>query len=315
MTTKRIIRINASALKKSACMLHYHYMAIDGYRKPINDVAIEFGSAIHVFTRTMFETEGNIGLAMHAAKDYFEKTPQELNPKKKYLTSTHLFKILPALWTWYQDQGDFDVLMTLDNKPAVEITFSNKYYEDDNFIVYLEGTLDMLGKFKGQYGSYAIGDWKSTSSWDWVEYLNSYRLSTQLMYYLFNLKLHAKETPDSMLAEIASKPVGMFVNAIFLNGEAKTGFERSEIFYPSEFDLAEFERMLKEFITDLIYYLTMSIIPPRQGLLNGACYGTFGKCQFYNVCAQPDDIARAHILRNNYIQTEYLPLKNSEEKV
>lgn len=310
--TKKIIRINASALRKASCMLRFKRTVIDGYRKELNDVAVEFGSAIHVFPRIMFETGGDFGAAMHAARKYFEHAKYNVNVKKKYLNTAYLFQVLPALWQWHQDKNDYDVLQTADGKPSVEITFSNKYFEDDNYIVYLEGTIDMLGKFKGQYGAYAIGDWKSTSSWSWLDYLTSYELSTQLRFYLFNLHLHVENNPDSFLAAITKLPIGVFINGIFLNGADKYGFERSPIYFIKSEELQEFKGLLDSFIKRLLASMNDD---SREGLINGSCYGAFGKCEFFSVCNQPGNVAREHVLKSNFKQAEYTPLRNSEDKV
>lgn len=312
---KKIIRINASSLRRAACKLNWYRTVVQGYKKGNTTNTMEFGSAIHVFCHQMFLTSGDIGVAMHAAKNYFERTPMIVEKQKKYLNVVHLMKILPDLWSWYQDKGDFDVLMTGDNKPAVEITFSNLYYEDEEVAIYLEGTIDKLGKFKGQYGAYAIGDWKSTSSWNVNEYLSGYELSTQLRFYFFNLKLYAQLNPDSQIATICKLPVGAFVDGIFLNGEAKTQFERSSIFFFKQADIDEFRKILDAFIFSMLPYIKSETLPDREGMINFACTAQYGKCDFFNVCAAPDDISRDFLLKDGFVQTEYTPLRNSEDKV
>src|SRR5208337_2053637 len=64
------------------------------------------------------------------------------------------------------------------NRPATEISFKIPFYEDENLIVNLCGTIDMIGKFS--CGCYTIGDWKNTTYWMEDEYLNQYAISKQL---------------------------------------------------------------------------------------------------------------------------------------
>lgn len=310
--TKRIIRINASALKNSACMLHFYRTVIEGYKEQVNTVQIEFGSAVHIFLHKMYVTGGRFDEAIAAARHYFETTKMIVDPKKKYLDTYHLMKVCIEYWTHLQERDDFEVLMMGDGKPAVEVTFSNKYYEDDNYIVLFEGTIDKIGKFKN--GCYAIGDYKTTSSWDTVEYLSTYALSPQLRFYYFNLLLFARQNPESLIANIVKYPTGQFIDGIFLNGKDKTVFERSEIFLPKQKEMDEFENMLKKFIFTLTACLHTGTEPQPIGKLNGACTSVYGKCKFFNVCAAVDNIHKQHILKNNFVQREYMPLRNTSDK-
>ena len=136
MTEKRIIRINASALKRSACYRNYWLTGIEGYKKPINSVAIEFGSAVHIFLKVMIETSGKFDEAVKQARTYFETTPKDIDSKKAYLDTGYLIKCCIMVWQWLQDNhSDYEILLKEDNTPAVELTFSNEVYQDDNYKV------------------------------------------------------------------------------------------------------------------------------------------------------------------------------------
>lgn len=313
---KRIIRINASALKKSACFRNFWLTAIAGYKEPINSVQIEFGTSIHIFVKCMIESKGDFAASIMAARKYFETTKMIVPKKKAYLDSVHLVKVCVQYWQWLTSKhSEFEILTKEDNSPAVELTFSNHFYEDENFIVYLEGTIDLLGKFPGQYGQYAIGDHKSTGSYEQEEYLDSYANSTQLKFYHYNLLLYGQRNPDSFIASISKLPVGCFIYGIFLNGKDKIEFGRSEIFQFKKEQVLEFGIMLDTFIQKVIRNATDNM-PQPEGFLNGACHSYLGgKCSFFNVCRQPDSVASGHVLRQQFVKTEYLPLRNNEERV
>jgi hypothetical protein len=316
--TKRIIRINASALKISACPLAFYYTVVEGYAKPINDVSVEFGSALHLFLSTMYKTEGRVDLATEASRTYFETTKMYVPYNKKYLDTLHLCRTNFQAWEYVQSHNDFQVIKGADGKPAVEITFSNPFYEDEYVEVRLEGTIDKIGKIVN--GIYCIADYKSTSSRDIEEYFRGYELSTQLKFYVYNLLLFAKLHPDSLVAEVCKNQVGAFIEGIFLNGKDKTEFARSRIFLFKEQELNLYKAMLTEKIMQLVDYVKGGMPPYPYGMITDTCSKPEGnsaawRCRFFNACSAPDAIAKAHILKdpNQFVKREYKPLENANK--
>lgn len=309
-TGKIVLRINASALKSGACKLHFWNTAVEGYRQKYTYNDTEFGSAIHLFIRTMYETGGNIGVAMHTAKKYYETTKFIIRDKKKYLDTQHLMGVCVKTWEWIQGNLHVEPLQMEDGKPAIELTFSNKYYEDDEFIVYLEGTIDFIGRVKG--GCNTILDWKSTSSWSHEEYLSGYGLAVPLRFYVFNFKLFGSIHPDTLIGKLSRLPLSAVIIGIFLNGKEKTVFERSEYFQFKEADMVEFDMLLGKYVSTILEYLRHKLVPPAEGKINGACTTMYGKCKYFGLCATPDKVTAGHILRNNFIQEVYEPLKRDK---
>lgn len=315
--SKKIIRLAASSLKESACDYRLYMIVIEGYCDilPMNDT--QYGTAVHKFISQMYLTGGNLMEAYKAAKIEFHK-PSEPRDKKAYLTEAHFTKTCFDYWQEFLQKDDFELLINdATNLPLVEVTFEIKIYEDENYIVYLNGTIDKIGKFKN--GCYAIGDYKTTSSWDIKNYFTQYELSTQLLTYLYALKKMGEQHPQSILGHINQFPVGAFIDGIFLKSAKETTFKRSEVFYldrkHKEELLAEYEKQLMIKATDLVKTVETGFMPSKNGLLNGACangYGTSSPmgalCRFFQVCACKDDIARAHVLKNNFQKKEYHPL-------
>lgn len=315
---KKIIRINASALKYATCFLRFYRICIQGYKSPLNTNTIEFGSAGHLFLSMMAVTNGNLAISLVAARKYFAETKMEIDPKKKYLDDLKLCSVCVAYWSHLQNTDQFKILTNELNEPAVEVTFSNKFYEDENYIILLEGTIDKIGKFDG--GAFALGDYKFTTlpyetgvyrQRKMAEYFKQHEMGTQLRFYRYNIELKAKLEPSPLLDEITKRPIGCFIDAIFTSS-AEQEFKRSRIFFFPDEDMLEFENMLKAFCSLVITILKQDTLPPRHGVLNGACAGGWRPCNFIDVCNAPDDIAREHVLHNNFIQAEYLPIKERD---
>lgn len=314
---KAILHLDASALVQSACGLRLKFILIDGLRepRPFNDTL--YGSAFHTFISKMAETKGNISEALTAAKKTFS-LPCTIRKGKSHLTELHLMKTCLDYWEHAEKTDDFEILLNEDGKPCVEIYFETIVFEDDELIIALCGTMDKLGKFKN--GCYAIGDYKTHSLYGAVkfgipEFFAKFALSTQTHFYLHNLYLKAKEQPDSLLGKIAQTQVGFFIDGVFLNAKEPTVFARSDVMIPSKETLDEFTIMLDFQVEKLakIWHHNRSFPLKKEGLINGACVDGKYLCKFWTICAACDNIARGHILRQNFIKKEYLPQLHGRE--
>lgn len=316
--TKRIIRIDASSLKTAACMLAFYRTVIDGYKYPVNNNDMEFGSAGHIFLKYMCETKGNVGIALPKSREYFETTKMVVKKQKQYMDSMHLMKVMLSYWEWLRVNDNFEILLRPDGKPAVEVTFSVKYYEDDNVIILLEGTIDKLGRFKN--GCYAFGDYKFTSSRDIPIFFQGFELSTQLKFYYMCLHMYAEQNPNSFIAEICSNKVGAFIDGIFLNGKDSTEFHRSRIFFFEEPEITLYKNMMKEKIFRLLNHVVANEEPYPEGMVTDTCSkpenssGGSWRCRFFKACAAPDKIAADFMLKNEFVKADYEPLKFGKEK-
>jgi len=299
---KRIIKIDASSLKESACDLRFYNIVIAGYSSGEITNSLLYGSAVHKFIEVMFLTGGKLNEAVTAAKEIFDK-PCKILSTKKYLTANHLFATCISLWQDFIEKDDFEYFHDANDKPAVEITFSIKIFEDEQTIIYLEGTIDKLGKIKN--GCYAVGDYKTSGAYNPEDYFEGYRLSPQLKTYVWAFKALASIEPDGPFAKIASTPIGAFVDGIFLSPSKPSSFIRSEVTIFKEEDLFVYERLLMDTCKRIAQWKSP---PLANGLINGACETKYGRCRYFNVCAAPDNKSREYILQNKFTIKSYQPL-------
>jgi glutaredoxin len=201
-------------------------------------------------------------------------------------------------------------------QPATEVTFSIQYYEDDYITVNLCGTVDKVGKFKD--GCYAIGDWKTTGTWDNTGYFQQYELSRQLRMYSLALKLMGVLYPDSVLGQIGKTQIGCFIDAIFLNKDPhKTEVVRSDIYTIKSSELDAFQLMLDDKIKQLSQAIKTGYFP-KEGIINGSCIKwqsvsekNFVKCLFWDCCRNPDNVAEI-LLKRDFNRVQFNPLKYNE---
>lgn len=305
MSSKTIIKLDASALRESACDLRLHNIILKGYTSGGVTNDILYGSAVHRFIEVMFTSGGKLNEAMAAAKATYS-LPNIVKPKKQYLTMNHLFQTCITIWQTYLEKDNFDYFI-IDGKPAVEYKFSISIYEDEHVIIFLEGTMDKIGKIK--HGCVSIGDYKTTASFNKEEYLSSYILSPQLKTYAYAFLSMAqhKEHPFYGITQ-----VGTFIDGIFLSPTNQVSHKRSEVFVYKMDDLIEFDTMLEQLCLKISRWVGDKIIPYATGQLNGACETKYGKCRYFNVCAAPDDIARGHLIKRDFKIKPYEPLKFNE---
>lgn len=310
---KRKIKIDASSLKESSCKLRFKRIVIDGLTepRPYNDT--QYGSAFHKFVSTMHETKGDAGIATEAASTLFKK-PCEIRRGKEHLSEIHLLKTCYDFWEHFHKKDDFDVLMA-GEKPLVEQNFELLIYENETTQVYLCGTIDKIGRFRN--GCYAIGDYKTHSlfsvarggNWEYgaAEYFKQYELSSQLLTYRCAIDIAAEQTPESIFGVINQTPVGVFIDGVFLSSKEPTRFKRSpvKIFKPEE--IAYFRQQL---VNKAMVIASLPLdYKDMDGIIHGACSENMFKCKYFQLCAAPDDIARGHLMRQNYITREYNPLE------
>lgn len=306
--TKQLIMLDASAIKLSSCSRRLYLSVVKGYRSKVNGNDTEFGSAVHKF-RAAFRQEPNYGPAIHAATVYWETHPMYVKPQKKYLTKQHLHNVCLQYGTDILEKDNIKPLVNpVDGKALLEHRFAIEFYVDDNVEVLMCGTMDEIAKINN--GAYVIQDLKTTSAYDVDDYLDSYRLSPQLLFYRTAVRRLAKKYPDSFWSDLNSQQIGCMIDGIFLKGKDVIEFKRSRPYFFTEGDIDEFELMLDTLLhkTILPHYRGL---PPREGVINGACTN-YGKCPFFYICAAPDAIARDMMLSSQFKQEDYNPMKFGE---
>ncbi len=307
MHSKVILRVDASALKESACTRRFYWNCVAGYRARLNTNDIEFGSAVHEFIRVMKCNPGRYDLAVKAAQDRY-KVPMEQKPDKVYMTAEYLTKTCMNFWQQWVEKDDYQTLV-VNGQPLVEQKFSYPYYVDDVVEVLLCGTIDDLCQHKST-NAYGIRDYKTTSVYKKDQYLAGYMLSPQLMFYRLIATYYGRTYPESVLGQLATKGAACFIDGIFLQGASKPAeFKRSEIFQFNERQMLEFEKLVAERIQNLVKYVKADILPAREGMINGACQTVYGQCKYFGPCTQSDEVGEYHMLNRYFIQQEYNPLQ------
>jgi len=320
-----------------------------GYKEKQASINLVYGVAVHKFIDIAIKTKGDLILARRAALDMFNGIATEAPGKyKQWLhDEKHLNIVCINAWNDYiLEEQNFDLVelvlpcwkckgqgyVGMDTpefkpcptckgekqflQPATEVTFSIKYYEDDNIIVNICGTIDKIGKFKN--GCFAIGDWKTSSTWNTEEYFQQYELSRQLRMYSLALKLMAISNPDSILGRIGKTNVGCFIDAIFLDKEPNaTKFIRSDVFVIKPHDLDAFQLTIDDQIKRLAQAIKTGYLP-KEGIINGSCIKyqqatekNFVKCLFWDCCRNPDNVAEA-LLARNFNRVQFDPLNYNE---
>lgn len=309
--TKQVIKIDASSLKHSACTLEFWYKVVDGYRTQLLNNDIEFGIAFHIYVAVMKRTGGDFAAATKAALEHYRR-PNIIKHQKRYMTENYLLKVCQDYWFTRGMNDDFETLLDDKGKPLVELGFQWPIYEDDKLVVMIAGTIDDLCKHKR--GTYALRDYKTTASWDKKAYLDQYYLSSQLMIYRLTVRKYAQMYPDSIFATLDKNNAHCFIEGIFCAGADKpVEFLRSDVFCFKDKQLSELETLLNRKVLSFVAQIKSGKLPLREGMLNDACSGKFGHpCDFFNACRAPDLISAQHVLRRNYVQITYDPLKFHE---
>lgn len=339
MSSKPIILLDASALKKSACSLAFYRTLIEGWRQPINSTEIEFGSAFHRCPERL-EITGKIFDGIKAARDYYLKVPKTPPAKAKFYSVDYLGYVCSC---WYASgfmQDSFETLKDTNNlsepcevckgngiikdspssspcyacqgkaltvypqgKPLVEMKFALPYYESEYCIIMLSGTMDRIARHKTS-GLLAVVDYKTTGAYDPKSFLEKYELDGQLMFYTMSLRKHLeKAAPESILYKYRGKDIGACIDGIFVGADNKFEYRRSEVFVYSKARMEEYEKLVHNKCKEISKMIETKYVP-RDGLLNGAC--TF--CNFKNACAAPDKETEQFVLNRNFKQVKYNPL-------
>lgn len=279
---KLVLRVNATSLKQSTCMLSWTNTILHGYYSGVGGGSAIYGVALHKYIDTMFKTGGDMRLAREHMLSSF-RVPKVLPYRCEWIGDEgHLTVTAYNLWDnfvskdqsfehiqinsrcWYCDgEGAFEAPEEHCNvggggfgpqcehcqgtgtrqQPATEVTFSVKFYEDDFCVIMLEGTQDKIGRIKG--GAFCIGDYKSTRDYKVDVFLSDFEMSPQLRFYRLAMMLMAEQYPDSILGQIGATKMGCFIDGIFLSQKiVDVTYKRSAIYIFTDQQMDEFRTLL-----------------------------------------------------------------------
>ena len=306
MTEKIIIKLNASACKKSACARILYFDVIEGLKaKEQTSISMHYGTACHKFAELYVQTKDFTTSIMQTHSLFRKKAVDD--DKKEWLNINHLTLSCAALQAHIDADTNFEYAINpIDNKPLTEVRFAIPYISTEYVDVLLCGTVDKIGQFKR--GAYCIGDYKTTSTYKVDDYFTQYQLDCQMMFYRYCMEWYAKNTSDNILAEVGSHRLGCFIDGVFLGKTKDTEVRRSPIMFHSDEDMNEFEALLQAACYDLILWAQTKHWPRKEGMFNGACNHLYGKCKYYGICASPDKVAAQHVINNHFNIVSYDPL-------
>ncbi len=307
METKRVVMLNSSALRRSACMRRLNYV-LSGYREKMVGNDIIFGTCFHDFA-AHFVTTGDFGQSVEVGwKARLREKNLYTKFRKEYLDDPAFFRGVCTLWA--MERSDWKTVKIADTT-LVELPWAYPFYVGEHIEVVLCGTVDSICEHKINEGVMSIKDYKTTSALDSSEYFAKYKMSLQLMFYYFGITKLCEMKPDSALAKkwLGASTSGVMIEGIFIKKSlADCEFKKSELFTFSKERMNEFESMLISLCEQLDKPANHEW--PRQGLVNAACesegYGR--KCAFFDCCSAESNDEGEMILRASFSREKYDPL-------
>jgi hypothetical protein len=295
---KTRILLDASALSVSSCDYRMKLTLLDGIVPLEQQPAIEYGSAFHRFVAYWREHPSEYAEAAALAQMSYTKV---IVPPDDFRDIGHLVKTCGLYADFYSNDPFIPFVSKKDNTPTVELPFSFPIFVDESIELIACGTIDAIGKYDGIP---CFTDIKTTSVWNKHSYLESYVLSSQMMFYRWALDKLSKEIFPDTFGEFANLPC--FIDAVFLN---KSGafMDRSNLITFSDYLMWQFEQCLYDYISRLLNMVKTRFFP-RNGFLNGSCDTKYGKCRFFNICSQTTEEGSEYSKNTGFTVREYNPL-------
>ena len=338
--SKIIVKVDASALRESACEWRFDAIVNQGWRSKelFNDTV--YGTAVHKYLSRMEESGGQFDEAVRACLKIWRAGKFKIRDKKAHLNENHLINTCFDYWNYLQTkQREFSLIQNPNAKcwscggtgldtpktievvtckvcegkgtreqPVVEVKFSIPWEISENYEAYIEGTIDRVGKINN--GCYCVRDYKTTSSWDSKKFLDGFSSSPQLKLYLWAVRKEA-ERENSPIAQLKGQRIGAAIDGVFLKSSSETEFDSSRVFFFNEQQEEEFENLLEDKIDEIKSYALNIIAPRKTGKITGLCHNLFS-CRFHDVCHALDEKVGKFVLLNNFEKRPYEPLKHGE---
>lgn len=323
MTTKKIICIDASSLKRSSCGLRMFLATVEGWTTPKLSNDLLYGTCFHKAVEIYAKTS-NAFEAMEQSLTHWDENIEgcEIKYLAKYLDREHLHSSLLRYFVAARTNDIFTrcPYITVNGQVLAEMKFSIPLYSDDEVEVLLQGTIDGIFQIEG--GCPCIGDWKSTRARNPDDYFYGYKMSTQLRVYLWAAQFLIKHYPDSAMAQAfkTAPKIGAFIYGAFLTKDS-VDFRRSDVYSYGKQDMERFDLLLKYEVSKLVAayknFKASGAYPLPDGLINNSCQEVFGSyCSYYGACSScvgvqtVDEVALFEaVLKNNFVKKAYRPLE------
>lgn len=315
---KKIILVDASSLKNSACIRRFYWDVVEGYSEKGNTVKLDivWGSAFHKF-RAIWRATKDAALAINEATKLFKlSTEGKEITGKKYLTDGLLTLTCMDYVEKYSHDDPWRIVETKHpevNLPVLLVEPATKFMIPfiitDEVELYIVGTLDSIEVAMSRF---AFFDCKTSGTWKIREFFESYKLDPQMMLYRWALRKYAEMHPGSIWEEIEATNPACYIDGVFHKQDPQSKLvtvslvrnEKPIVF--SDYQLEEFEKLLRIACEELLDYIDIKV-PFAFGKTNGACKW----CDRYkSVCAMPDRESLEAELENNFTKRFYNPVEN-----
>jgi len=309
----KLIYLDASAFKESACLERLRYVIDEGLRAKETSSALVYGTAVHKFIAELRHT-GGYSKAIQEIINYY--LPFSLDIKEKdFRTALHLASTCKGYYEKVY-KGDYFLpikkngIAQIEQKfafPATDIfpQFRDKL-ESMKLVIILSGTVDEIGVIEND--CITIKDIKTTTQWNIAEYLETYWLSTQMLFYILIVE-HL----------LGIKNVGAMIDTIILSGTKPTEFYRSEVMYYSEQKRASFKRQLEDTIDGIINNVETSPGLWQQNFTVCDCAKfqseKAGQCSYFKLCKSEDEEIKASYKKAYFNTINYNPLEFDQHKI
>jgi hypothetical protein len=276
----------------------------DGLSDINSKVAIEYGSAFHLFKKNLYAGEA-WETAAEKALGYFSSFTFEF-AQKEFRNLGHLAQTCSRYYNEIFRYSNFKPLRTKDGELLVEKTFAIPVFANDTLEILLTGTVDCIGT---EGDGYVIGeDTKTSAVWNQDEFLRLFTLSSQLMFYQVACELIGYEFANKMLWRIDS---------VFLTPMGAT-FRKSEPIFFSAEHLALYQSQVFGMVQKIVDCVESEKAWPQNFLCcDSTKYDTekVGMCKFFPICEKDTTQDAALVKESMYKQKRYEPLKFGKEKI
>lgn len=322
---KRTIFIDASSLKHISCFRKFYRMVVKGYKTKDSyksDVPMAYGSAIHKFLEGYYNClpmTKCVDMATEYYKPYSENvgySPREFRYNNNLINCCKEYqKQYPRLKNETDDiithHNDFQPHLNEKDKKTVEYKFAITIYENDNYILVLTGTVDLVCSYAGI--DILLVDHKSSSSS--AEYsdnfFDDYVLDIQTMLYskVYKESLKLDYYPMVLINGIfVSKPTQKAEKEGIFDG---VEFKRSAPISYSAEQMETFNTWYDITVAGIINQLNNNF-KEAENIYNltqcKAGYNNSHKCQYFDVCKLPKKF-HAGALESNFFVKIYNPLE------
>lgn len=326
-TTKKIIYLDASTLKSSACLKYVYLHNIKGL-KPAEETGknfkMNYGTACHAALGSPFNNKPaehgyysgeNQAACIRKALNHYAPYEEEamLSKWNSWQHSEHLRQTL-TLYFALNKFGEDGIKPLLDSagNPILEQKFAIPIWSNDSYEIALSGIIDMQCEY---FGTHCILDHKThaITMFDGAnpvkKFFNMFRMDVQTQFYCWIDKM----------ANRRNHYLPILINGIFLKKPTEKALkqgvfdgcilERSPLIEYSDVQMLEFTGWLDKKLEKLKELLNALDVEKAffKEFERSVCHN-YGGCKFFKACELGDINSQRIVLESEFFTQEYNPL-------